>query len=144
VIERIAHAFLDESPVKSTTAELWNRGRPGQQRNPFVNTQDGGGARCTVHLGEEAQIGLAGRRNPAGFEQKVREFGMFVRLASGMDARPQLSFLGADPAHMDTTVVCRRRPLQGQIEHVADFDGPVVAASDQVQSCRSGERTHFV
>jgi len=57
---------------------------------------------------------------------------------------PELSFLLTDDPHLDMVVGLARKILNGSIKHAAEFNGPIVASTEQVQRGNPRKWTHFM
>jgi len=69
---------------------------------------------------------------------------MFVRPASGADAREKLGLFRTDNTHIDVAIVFSRGILNVTIQNITDLDGPVVAGAEHVERIHSRVRTYFM
>jgi hypothetical protein len=87
---------------------------------------------------------IAGCRNGAHLQKKVKKFGMLVRPTPRAYIGPQLRFFWADDAYTDRAVVFRSGWFNWPIKNVAEFYRPVAALAKQVQRSDSRKGAHFV
>jgi hypothetical protein len=140
----IAHASLQQSRLQPAPAHLRNRRGPAEDRHSFMQTQRARGARLPIQLGEKTHTVLARRRKRAKLQNRVEQFGMFVRPPSRADFRPQLCFLRTSHPHRNSAIVFPGRRFQWLIQNIAELHRPVSSAAQQVHRRDPRQRTHLM
>src|SRR6185437_16481014 len=69
---------------------------------------------------------------------------MFISPSLGAYVGPELRIFRTDNAHRNIPVIFASRFLNGPVEDVADFHGPVVAGAQQVQRLDAHQRAYLV
>lgn len=123
---------------------LGNRGSSGEQCDTFVKAERPRSRGRAAYLGQEAGAVIAGNEKNADLFQEFLVFGMLVGPPAGVDRGPQQRLIAADNSDPNRIGKRRDRRLDGAVEYVADFEGPVIARAEQVERRGSRKRAHFV